>query len=392
MSTYSAPNEVTNGLVFYYDMSNTHKSWKGPPVTNLLNYSDSLNGEPWTGYCGDTSNVTYKTTDIVAPDGSYNATKLVMSGSITCGSGPCWGLLSGYSLRFISGQTYTVSIWARCATGTLSMQLGMNDSFGTTVILTTTWQRFSYTAIITSNLDRGLQFIRGDATNGITFYVWGAQCEQNTFASHYMSSSTGLGTRQNTQAIIDLTGNNTITATSLTYNSDGSFSFDGVSNSLTVPFNSSLFTFDDEQTVIIWMKNQSPSADRRNPYNMAYAGAGSITHESDTQLNYYYGTEGGDSPGYANHASPFSVVLGETAMICITRNTSQTAWYKNGILYNTKINPYGTVVTGTNDITIGAGYAGHFGGNLYVVQVYNRALSAGEVLQNFSSLRGRFGK
>lgn len=47
---------------------------------------------------------------------------------------------------------------------------------------------------------------------------------------------------------------------------------------------------------------------------------------------------------------------------------------------------------GTNDITIGAGYAGHFGGNLYVVQVYNRALSAGEVSQNFSSLRGRFGK
>ena len=28
------PGVVTNGLVFYYDMSNTKKSWIGEPTTN----------------------------------------------------------------------------------------------------------------------------------------------------------------------------------------------------------------------------------------------------------------------------------------------------------------------------------------------------------------------
>jgi hypothetical protein len=139
------------------------------------------------------------------------------------------------------------------------------------------------------------------------------------------------------------------------------------------------------------MKNQSPSSARRNPYNQAYAGAGTITHESDTNFNYYYGTQGGNGTPYTSHTSPFSVVVGETAMICITRNTSQSAWYKNGVLGTAQSNPYGVIVTGTLDITIGSGYAGYFGGSIYVVQVYNRALSAAEVTQNFNALRTRYG-
>lgn len=177
-----------------------------------------------------------------------------------------------------------------------------------------------------------------------------------------------------------------------TYSSDngGALVFNGSSNSVTIPFNSSLFTFDNEQTIIIWMKNQSPSSARRNPYDQAYAGAGTITHENDTHFNYFYGTGGGNNAPYVNLGTAFSVVVGETAMICFTRNTSTVSCYKNGIFSNSMVNPFGSVVTGTNNITLGAGYAGYFGGNLYNVQLYNRALSAAEVLQNFNVLRGRF--
>jgi hypothetical protein len=192
-------------------------------------------------------------------------------------------------------------------------------------------------------------------------------------------------------AIKDLTDQNTITATSLTYASDGTFSFNGSSNSITVPFNPSTFTFNNEQTIIIWMKNQSPSSARRNPYDQAYAGAGTITHENDTGFNYFYGTGGGNNSPYTNLSTSFSVVVGETAMICFTRNTSTVSCYKNGVFSNSMSNPYGPVVTGTNNITIGSGYAGGFGGSLYAVQLYNRALSAAEVQQNFNALRGRYG-
>lgn len=36
MSTHSGPNNSEDGLVFYYDMANTQKSWRGKPTTNFI--------------------------------------------------------------------------------------------------------------------------------------------------------------------------------------------------------------------------------------------------------------------------------------------------------------------------------------------------------------------
>lgn len=395
MSVIGGPKNNTSGLVFEYDMFNTKKSWMGKPSTNLLYRSDDLYGGLWYGYCaGNMNNVTYHTTDIMAPDSSYNALKIVMDGSTGCGAGGSWGMLWGQSQIFTSGTTYTASIYIKADRPT-TVTLGLNDSYGAGYSINTTWQRISITITPSGSggvLDRGLQFIRGDSTSGITLYVWGAQLEVGSFATPYISSYGSPTSRSTTQAILDLTNNNIITASSLTYNSDGSFSFNGTSNSLTIPFNSSLFTFNNEQTIIIWMTNNSPSAARRNPYDQAYAGAGTITHENDTYFDYYYGTQGNNGSTYTNLSSSFNVVVGETAMIAITRNTSTVTWYKNGTFSNSGSNPYGSsVLTGTNNITIGAGYAGYFGGSLYIVQIYNRCLSATEILQNFNAYRGRYG-
>jgi hypothetical protein len=65
--------------------------------------------------------------------------------------------------------------------------------------------------------------------------------------------------------------------------------------------------------------------------------------------------------------------------------------YQNGILENSG-SFSGTI--GTNSISVKIGkpndtYA--FGGNVATTQIYNRALSAQEVSQNFNALRGRFG-
>ena len=40
MSISSGPDISNNGLVFYYDMNNNQKSWKGQPTTN-----NALNGK-----------------------------------------------------------------------------------------------------------------------------------------------------------------------------------------------------------------------------------------------------------------------------------------------------------------------------------------------------------
>ena len=399
MSLSHSPSVVTNGLLYYYDMSNTEKSWKGSaPSTNLLLYSDSLNAGLWAGYCGNTSNVTYKTTDVLAPDGSYNSTKLVMDGSTSCGPGGAWGLLYGQSAIFTSGQTYTVSIWARCLANTMSMALGMNDSFATTVTLTTTWQRFSYTATITGNLDRGLQFIRGDSTNGTTFYVWGAQCEQNSFVTPYMSSSSTSGTRSTTNNLIDLIGRSTAT-TSLVYNSNNTFSFNYtlpgyVSVPLSTAFNKTT------GTINMWVYPTS--------YN---GGNGYFVNREDSTPNAvdwfwigpysdsFYFRIGNGSDCCSNDLSFGSVStvipLNTWTNMSFTWSANGTsAIYKNGLLYTSRAIGAIPATNPAANGRFGLGHAnadGYFNGQIPVAQIYNRQLSDSEILQNFNALRGRYG-
>ena len=304
------------------------------------------------------------------------------------------GMAYGPDASVTAGVLHTVTFWARSVTASAVGTTGSYQiynygattptgySIGYTLGPVGVWQRYILQFTPNNPLAISYWFPGG---GGQKHDIANIQFEVGSVANNFAP-----GTRSNTESIRDLTNNTAITATSLTYASDGTFSFNG-SNSITVPFNSSAFTFNNEQTIIIWMKNQSPSSARRNPYNQAYAGAGTITHENDTGFNYFYGTGGGDNSPYTNLYSSFSVVVGETAMICFTRNTSTVSCYKNGVFSNSMTNPYGAVVTGTNNITIGSGYAGGFGGSLYAVQLYNRSLTASEVLQNFNALRGRYG-
>lgn len=159
---------------------------------NLLTYSSSMNAGLWTTYCGNNSNVTYNTTDVTSPiDGTYSAVKIIRDGGTVCAAGSCWGFMWGGTGTFISGQVYTISIWGKSVTGGISALLGMNDSFQFGITLTTSWQRFSYTSAIVTNLDRGLQIVV--AAGGGTCYFWGAQLVTgNTAGDYTATTSTSL--------------------------------------------------------------------------------------------------------------------------------------------------------------------------------------------------------
>jgi hypothetical protein len=70
--------------------------------------------------------------------------------------------------------------------------------------------------------------------------------------------------------------------------------------------------------------------------------------------------------------------------------------YINGVLVNSDTQS-GTIATNAGGMSIGA-YGGYTGGKSYfyngnqsICRVYNRALSAAEISQNFNALRGRYG-
>lgn len=197
----------------------------------------------------------------------------------------------------------------------------------------------------------------------------------------------------------DLSGNskNGTLVNGPTYSIDnkGNFTFDGVNDYATIPYDSNIMDFSLAQTICMWIRPFSGSnSARRNPYNQAYGGPGTLTYEINGTITYYFGTVGGNNWPYVGISSGFTISADELSFIAVTRNQTinQTKWYKNGNLYSTQsAGGFAATANGTNPILIGIGYTSGFLGKIYNCMVYNRALSAQEVEQNFKATRGRFG-
>ncbi len=182
-------------------------------------------------------------------------------------------------------------------------------------------------------------------------------------------------------------GNTCVFASTPTYNSTH-FTFNGTSHYGTITNNSTL-DFSAQQTLLIVMRHSYTSG-RRNPWNQAYAGYGTWTHEQGESISQYFGDGGGDNSPYIG---PGSATTSRNVwnFMCSTRNTSEQKWYLNDGLSSTTSHSYGTLATTSANILIGYGYAGYWQGDMAMVIAYTRALSAEEVSQNFNTLRKRFG-
>lgn len=203
--------------------------------------------------------------------------------------------------------------------------------------------------------------------------------DANDSASYSGSGSTWVDTVSNKNA--------TLTSTSF---SKPAMTFNGSTSSAS--FSTAGLNFSVGQTIMIVLKPTENTADRRNPYNHEYAGYGTITHEPDGTFSYYHGTGGGNTSPYQGSGSAFTVAQNETAVVTLTRGTTNVKWYKNGVLFYTTANSYPTAVTSVTTATIGSGYAGpSYGGDIDLVMLYTRQLSDAEVTQNYLALKGRYG-
>jgi hypothetical protein len=191
----------------------------------------------------------------------------------------------------------------------------------------------------------------------------------------------------------DLSGyeNNATMYNGLSYNSGGWMDFDGTNDYCLINYNStSMSSWNTGQTISIWMYHNIPSG-RRNPWDQAYGGYGTWTHEQGGSINYYYGNAGRNSGPYTALGSA-SVTKNVWNHMCVTRSTSTINWYKNGVVSSTQNNPYGTLANTTTNIRIGLGYTGvYWQGRMAIIQAYNRPLTASEILQNYNAQKGRFG-
>lgn len=393
MSLFHSPNVVTNGLVLYYDMNNTKKSFKGAPTTNFITSpEDFSNGSYWDK---TTYPVTVNANVINAPDNTLtgdlllNGSGLIIQGIATSTTGTGQLTASVY-VKYHSASYFTLNCYYNGDTEvniSFNPSTGTCDAGGTMTYTGNGWYRCSHQIPARVNAGTTVLFRVWPGGRGVGgslgCYFWGAQLETGSYVTPYVS-----GTRSNTQALIDLTGNNTITANSLTYASNNTFSFNGSSNVCTIPNNT---IFDTQTpTVEVWMKTNALTQNGfwfekgtvNTEYSLFQEGANIVWRQyfsNTSTLSSLYAT----SSSFINTSNYFQIVG--------TYESGNRRLYVNSNLANSDTQT-GTINYNANGMTIGSYNSGgyFFNGTIAIIKVYNRALSANEVKQNFNALKGRF--
>ena len=356
MSLSHSPQIVTNGLVLYYDAANTQKSWKGKPSTNIFgdatDYSSGLANGYW-----------------VLNDNATNNIKLTTAFASWCVQFPA-------TLAASTQYTFSCEYRSDINGSTLNWDNdGVDDNtWNVQLTASTDWQKYTFTR---TNATAGGMNMYVRRNTGGTIFVRNVQLEANAFATPFVK-----GTRSNTQALIDLTGNNTLTASSLTYASDNTFSFNGSSDVIRI--NNNLFSGTSNFTVCAIAKTTNSASTDYIFGNYGLGNNGAELYFYNSKLSQYIaGT-------YVNGVATIS--SNQWYHITSVRSSGLVTLYVNGSVDNNG-SASGSIPT-TNPFTIGNGHdytSEAFGGDIAIVKVYNIALTADQVKQNYNALRGRFG-
>ena len=186
----------------------------------------------------------------------------------------------------------------------------------------------------------------------------------------------------------------------------GSIVFDGTNDYVTSGALSGSFV---SFTVIIWFYPTSVT-NYQNPIDCNYSYNGStgnigprLEMNNSGTLAWNYSNDTAINQNFYTHLVVSSGLSANTwycAAITYDGNTNSSTTYYNGNNTGLSRTTVGTPPTGfvgtMNNITLGKGF--HLGGaeRIYAgrvsnTQIYNRALTASEITQNFNALRGRFG-
>jgi hypothetical protein len=147
------------------------------------NFNDQVNWLKFTA----ANNVTITEDDVISPDGTLTGAKIEY---INNGNN---GLLT-QNVTVVNGEDYVLSIWLKGEQGGEVVKMRLSNSVGSgsgtidTFTLTNKWVRYSTDIKVANGTNRGFQLRMEQADNpsGAIFYAWGAQLENNTFASSYI--------------------------------------------------------------------------------------------------------------------------------------------------------------------------------------------------------------
>jgi hypothetical protein len=381
---------VTSGSVFAYDVADTRNSYIGEPTTNVLySYDPFLVSEiTWTN-SGEWT-VNNNETDIekpTIPGINTNSLRILSGRTITVGSQHIGCAFSGTTLS--PSTTYTISIWFR------QNRAGSNQPYFRTNVNNNSMGNFNYNGNTDASTWPVNQWIKISATatlqaneNGIYLSnyigsqvgdkVWyfAAQIEAKNHAT-----SLALGTRSVTQGLLPLVGNSTLDLSNMSFDSNAQIVFDGTDDYInTTKTASNLGIYDAPYTMeAVFKVTNTISGD-----NMVFG-----TDQTAYRQGMHNGLRNGNIY-FAHYSADYaagSVALNEMVHVLWVYDGTTAFIYKNGVLQgSSNIASF----IGTTNIQVGRSWAYFQGGEIPVAKIYNRALSAGEVRQNYLHYKTRF--
>ena len=229
----------------------------------------------------------------------------------------------------------------------------------------------------------GLSHSPGIVTSGLVYSIDAANTR----------SYAGSGLTVN--GLVSGLGGTLVNGTGFSSANNGSFFFDGTNDYInTNIFSSSIGFTSSNFTISLWTKIKD--------YSQYNAFVTRTSGNLPAPLDFFILNDGSYAPGYINvnlggvagwtsimSSSVFPLTW--TYLTFMLNSTTMSIFY-NGVLNNTATLT-ATRVESANSIKIGTREDGftRMNGNISQVQIYNRALSATEIRQNFNATRKRYG-
>ena len=422
------PKIIKDGLVLCLDAHDA-KSYAGEPVTNLygdMSTSSSLRGNRTEYNTGGT----WPSDMPMCPEPVGRVYKHTSGALTSSWSGNSYGYMHK-DISTTSGLMYTLTFWVYlspdCDIDYMQSSIeGATSNYGSWTgypqqydfTKKGTWQLLSRHA----TADTSVRFLIYPGHTGVTdgsfsgFFAWGGmQVVQAEYVTPFVLSS-----RSATDGWVDRTTNNndgTLTnmiGTGASHYRDGQvimpvsasyLDFDATDDRVAIGSIGSMTAF----TVELWI-NPDAVQDYQNPIDCNYSYNGTtgnigprlelrtgaspnwiISGDTGNNNNYYYivARSGAPSAGTWYHAALTYDGSG---------NASGLKSYWDGSLVTsgaTNVNtPSAVWVNTMNNVQLGLGFhlgsSRHFNGQISTTKIYNKALTAAQILSNYNATKGRF--
>jgi hypothetical protein len=396
VGVYGGPKVSPDGLVLALDGANL-KSFKGEATTNEIVVVT------WAGDGSNQASFVKESILITDENLKYKGYETYLWSPGT--SNNCY--LNGADLSTSRTSTvWTFSCYVKRQDGAPITSLSVymyyptsdGSAAGTIQDVGNGWYRISRTRTGTDNYLSLIGFT-GFVT-GHKYYLSGAQLEKKSYPTTFVATNTTRGTTVATGGgWADLTGNGNhgelVNGVGENSANGGSLVFDGVNDGVQLPgTNLSL----NQMTISSWNFSSNYV---HNGFMFEKTTNGSVNTQyslffnNNTTSNLYYRTYGLSTTDLIVSNANSGVVNNQWNNVVATWDGTNKRIYVNGILRATSANLTGTVTqnsTGAAYIGIYGNFAGYpFNGRISQTQIYNRALTAQEIQQNFNATRSRFG-